>query len=901
MADHLFTVSRADIFDIYPKILKEILTSEELARLRTGTTTLERSIDIPSDFEWQLKMYFRLLEYQKQINHAVEKGIPLEQLIYKRDKILWDPVIDKMISPHDSPADLQSVLDIQHKKRICPIGDGSLDFCLIDEVNLWGLEDYAKAGKLLHKPPMHVDFVDEHEMRKVYSLIYDLQEDLFRVWLMLFDLYLRKFSKRDPVCIPLKNQLFSEANLLDIEEKLFKSKTKLAASITRLRVQNNALHLSQLLPVHLQDAKVAVAVSYPVLTGWINTFKVRDKEQAIQSLNLMGLSEVPMPQDKTAKLCAIKRNQFRFDKLCPQFLSCFPNDRSKFTRIDMIQKHELILQDKTFSIGPAVFSQLLEFLQLEGDVVQSHISSPRSTAYLAALLRNNDKVKRFLVFGAGSRLGEFQQYMDDLGVDNIKLFAENFVDISVTSILLDNCVGIYACPPCSYSGIADPIDLICSRGGDLTMLEMLSESEMTDDGKQRVAQVLEEQRKTLKKAMSRPQTQFILYGTFSIVDTENQDMVQNAIDFINKKAKEKHILAAKEKARLEALAALEQFPFPMAGRRKMGSEEQLTSTATSQVTSAKLDKVNETDELTRENKSEQPSETAPASERDLESESETEESSRTKSAKLVDSIAEEEFTNIEVPLTDAFETIDLPDVCQNRDGCLDFHELGCFLTLIKRKEIVRLDSKYLIKIAELRGIFGDKNAPKKPKSKAQKRAEREAEKAREALLAAERMKKMKRRGSNLNLLLDRINAPTVASVKRSHYERISVALKRMLFFHEDYICKRHVCHHSEYDGSMFISSRLSRYGRFREWWRKAVKYIRRIRMLILDEDLDVKDLIYEGPIRVDCLPPLIFDRTIQIEVPPPVVVTPKPKIERTIYPLSLSFLEFGQNYRSEDK
>lgn len=628
---------------------------------------------------------------------------------------------------------------------------------------------------------------------------------------------------------------------------------------------------------------------------------IRDKEQAIQSLNQIGLTESPFPKDKYEKPVAIKRNQFRFDKLCPQFLSCFPYDRSKFTRIEMIQRHELILQDKTFSIGPAVFSHLLEYLELEGDVVQTHISSPRSTAYLAVLLKNNDKVKQFLVFGAGSRKQEFQEYLDELGVDNVRLFAENFVDMSMTSTLLDNSVGVYACPPCSYSGIADPIDLICSRGGDLTMLEMLSESEMTDDGKQRVAQVLEEQRKTLKKAMSRPQTQFILYGTYSIVDTENQDMVQNAIEFINKKAKEKHILAAKEKARLEALAALEQFPFP-SGRRKVGSEEQLTSAATSQVTSAKLDKVLENGE-TKDSETEltQQCETAATSEKDLESESETEESSRTKSARMTDSLADEEFANIEVPPTDIFETMELPDVCENRDGCLDFHELGCYLTLIKRKEIVHLDSKYLIKIAEVRGIFGDKNAPKKPKSKAQKRAEREAEKAREALLAAERMKKMKRRGSNLNLLLDRINAPTVASIKRSHYEGISVAIKRMLFFREDFVCKRHICHHSEYDGSLYVSSRLSHYTRFRDWWRKAVRYIRRIRMMILDDDLDIKEVINDGPLRIDFLPPLVFDRTVQIEVPPPVVIAPKPKVERTIYPVSLSFLEFGQTFRSEDK
>lgn len=94
----------------------------------------------------------------------------------KRDKIIWDPEVgDVRITPPESPGDLQSVFDIKiEKRRICPIGEGSLDFALIDEVHLWGLEDYAKAGKLLHRPPKIVEFIDEHEMRKVYSLIYDV-------------------------------------------------------------------------------------------------------------------------------------------------------------------------------------------------------------------------------------------------------------------------------------------------------------------------------------------------------------------------------------------------------------------------------------------------------------------------------------------------------------------------------------------------------------------------------------------------------------------------------------------------------------------------------------------------------------------------------------------------------
>lgn len=112
-------------------------------------------------------------------------------------------------------------------------------------------------------------------------------------------------------------------------------------------------------------------------------------------------------------------------------------------------------------------------------------------------------------------------------------------------------------PPNSYSAISDPIDLICSRGGDLSMLEVLTESEMSDAGKERVIKILEEQRETLRLGMSRPQVQFILYETHSMVDSENATMVNLAIDSVNKSAHAKHVKLYKEKKRLEALAELE--------------------------------------------------------------------------------------------------------------------------------------------------------------------------------------------------------------------------------------------------------------------------------------------------------------------------------------------------------
>lgn len=90
----------------------------------------------------------------------------------KPKKEQWDPNFDYVnIAPIPPPTSLISV--IKKKKRKCIIDDtmGLLD---LSQVNLWGLEDYAKAGKLLSVPPKKCIFIDEQEMRRVYSLIYDV-------------------------------------------------------------------------------------------------------------------------------------------------------------------------------------------------------------------------------------------------------------------------------------------------------------------------------------------------------------------------------------------------------------------------------------------------------------------------------------------------------------------------------------------------------------------------------------------------------------------------------------------------------------------------------------------------------------------------------------------------------
>lgn len=118
-----------------------------------------------------------------------------------------------------------------------------------------------------------------------------------RIWLILFDLYLRHFTKREAQERIKQRYLYEEADLNStvffclsynfntyinflnispvIHKLIWSHKINLAASISRLRIKNGALKLAHLLPIHLQDDKVAIAAANPIVTGWINPFKTR--------------------------------------------------------------------------------------------------------------------------------------------------------------------------------------------------------------------------------------------------------------------------------------------------------------------------------------------------------------------------------------------------------------------------------------------------------------------------------------------------------------------------------------------------------------------------------------------------------------------------------------------------
>lgn len=93
---------------------------------------------------------------------------PLEEVVAKKIKQPWDPDAQLNISPLSTPAS-----GFSSKRKKC-IVDDPMDFVDAHMLSAWNLNDLTSAGKLLRKPPLACHFDDEHEMRRVYSMIYDV-------------------------------------------------------------------------------------------------------------------------------------------------------------------------------------------------------------------------------------------------------------------------------------------------------------------------------------------------------------------------------------------------------------------------------------------------------------------------------------------------------------------------------------------------------------------------------------------------------------------------------------------------------------------------------------------------------------------------------------------------------
>lgn len=110
---------------------------------------------------------FLIVYYRDQELSQIEPLPPLPEHETKQQP--FTELVLEVFSPISPNADRNLIKPLGYCDQECRLS-------VSHETNIvmWDLSEFAKAGKLLKSPPMDVEFYDEYEMRKVYSLIYDV-------------------------------------------------------------------------------------------------------------------------------------------------------------------------------------------------------------------------------------------------------------------------------------------------------------------------------------------------------------------------------------------------------------------------------------------------------------------------------------------------------------------------------------------------------------------------------------------------------------------------------------------------------------------------------------------------------------------------------------------------------
>ncbi|XP_026479259.1 uncharacterized protein LOC113385627 [Ctenocephalides felis] len=230
--------------------------------------------------------------------------------------------------------------------------------------------------------------------------------------------------------------------------------------------------------------------------------------------------------------------------------------------------------------------------------------------------------------------------------------------------------------------------------------------------------------------MSRPQIQFVLYETHSALKTENDHMVERVVEEMNCDARNRHLELVQKNT-----DGGPDKEFPPSGK------DTPAPTSTTPLPAHQRD------------------------ETELKQELHKNDSHWSRRPQVEDATKSIE---VQVPLTDVFHVAEVPDMPEGLSCEQLLKEHGCFLANLQRKEVTKLDHKYMIKMAEARGLFGDDGATSTKKaSSRQKRREDKLKEAAEA--EARRLRKAKKSGG---MNVERLSAPTYNTNLRDTINKI---------------------------------------------------------------------------------------------------------------------------------
>ncbi|XP_048102654.1 putative methyltransferase NSUN7 [Alosa alosa] len=340
-----------------------------------------------------------------------------------------------------------------------------------------------------------------------------LPDDLMGlVMVMLFDLMDRKFLPREPIRADKEDPM---GEVKQVEACLLRFKTKLAASLARLRIKENLLTIADTLPdrVKIKDER---AHTLPV-HAWVNTFK-SSIEEVCEQLQAVGFSEVESPTYGPGLL-------FWRDVHCSDVL-VFPS-HTKAQLVNSLLSRECILniQGKSRSLAAWAVCPLLEG---DSEVLMVGSFSALTVAHIAVLA--NARSARVLVCGVppnSSQRKELQKLMSIMGCKNVRLLSESFVELDEWDVRMQKVRVVLLLPQCSTSALSNPVEHIITENGDRSLLQCLSRGAVTQS---KLDTLTSKQTRDLSHALSFPKVHAVVYCTCSERAEENEVLVQRVLE-----------------------------------------------------------------------------------------------------------------------------------------------------------------------------------------------------------------------------------------------------------------------------------------------------------------------------------------------------------------------------------
>ncbi|XP_078040673.1 LOW QUALITY PROTEIN: uncharacterized protein LOC144471941 [Augochlora pura] len=592
----------------------------------------------------------------------------------------------------------------------------------------WRVNDIVLAAKVLRKESESLVYSDEAEMRRVFGLVYDvlrykkifcralkevgfwrcndeLKQRRKIVWLLLYDMQGRKFSSRGEIDgVEEREKIFQTAGLMDIEGALLEAKTHLAASLSRQRIRGSALSLDELLPTRLRDIEGVAwgeqAEAAALASGWINSNKFTNKEEFLNEMSKLNL--VLCESEGASKL---SDNGYLFDPICPKMIELRERARETLARSSLVHDHRFVFLERSLCLGAAALAQAIRVGRFCGPVVLTHPLAPRHTGYLVELLQDIQDAGRLLAFGVGERLAEYETYLNGLGVTSqrCRVFSEKYISPPATAEL-DRATVVLAIPPCSYTGVRDIVDLAVARGGDAELLESLTEAcvAVDDNDDSEIGREIEPPCAHLADQMA----------------TLKYALTRPNVQFVLYEA---HTVLPSETT--EMIRRVVDYANRMAMARHVRdqpSKKKLQKEGGEFRGELNADKLEHLNDERNDDKI---------------------------------------LRNVVVPDSDLFEVGTIDDIYgKNISDVLD---PGCFLAVIKRKEMMQFDSLFMIKVAESKGLFGDPNE----RERREKKREPVVTDQTGLSLHVNPRKRTKRRSEKIEL--DRLIAHTHCSLMRT--------------------------------------------------------------------------------------------------------------------------------------